>query len=128
MNAVDNEFKKNLSDEVRRTHQVMNTEVTHETNPAHHFSTGNLQTLDKPNIRALLLDYYEKYFSANQMSLSLVANYSLDQLEEMAIDKFGGIKDKEIKLRDYSLEIPIYKEDELGLIVKIVPLKDQKQL
>ena len=127
MNAVDNEFKKNLSNETRRMLQVM-SEMTRESNPCHHFGTGNLQTLDKENIHELLLAYYEKYYSANQMCLCLVGNYSLDELEEMAIDKFATIKDKGISRRDFSLEAPIYKEDELGLIIKIVPIKNQKQL
>lgn len=84
MNAVDNEFKMRLSDDNRRLNQI-EKELALPNHPLKHFSTGNLQTLNKPNIHKLLLEYYESHYSANLMSLCLVANYSLDQLEDLAI-------------------------------------------
>ena len=80
MNAVDNEFKKNLSDDGRRIYQIFRTELAAEGSALPRFGTGNLQTLNKPNIRELLLQYYESHYSANIMSLCLAGNYSLDQL------------------------------------------------
>ena len=51
MNAVDNEFKRNLSNEARRKIQIEKTELACKTGPLNRFSTGNLQSLSVPNIR-----------------------------------------------------------------------------
>ena len=89
MNAVDNEFKKNLSEDSRRISQIMKTEISIKGGPIDHFGTGNLQTLQIPKIRELLLEFYDKNYSANLMSLCLVGNHSLDTLESIAKENFA---------------------------------------
>jgi insulysin len=101
MNAVDNEFKKNLSNEARQGGQLLNM-LSVDGSPVNHFGTGNLNTLNKPNIRELLLDYYERNYSANLMSVCLVGNYPLDELEHMANAQFSQIADKGLTLKKYS--------------------------
>ena len=45
LNAVDAEFRKNLSNEARRLHQIVKSEITVENCPLKRFSTGNLESL-----------------------------------------------------------------------------------
>ena len=89
MNAVDSEFRKNLSSEERPIQQIHRTEISVENSPIAHFGTGNLETLNVPNIYDILLEYYEKNYSANIMSVCLVGNYTLDKLEELAENNFS---------------------------------------
>ena len=65
--AVNAEHEKNLQSDEWRLWQLLK----HVSNPAHPFSgfsTGNLQTLNNPNILNFLHDYYYTHYSANQVS------------------------------------------------------------
>jgi len=44
------------------------------------FSTGNLETLQSPDILSLLKKFYADNYSANFMNLALVGRQSLDEL------------------------------------------------
>ena len=55
MNAVDSEFKKNISNEARRKYQIDKSHVSTQGSILNRFSTGNLETLNQPNIRSELL-------------------------------------------------------------------------
>ena len=44
------------------------------------FETGSKETLDRDDIRKLVLEFYEKYYSANLMSLVIMGSDSLDVL------------------------------------------------
>ena len=89
MNAVDNEFKKNLSNEGRRSNQIEKSILAAEGSRLKRFSTGNLESLKIPNIREKLLKYYEENYSANLMSMCLVGNHSLNDLEKFARENFS---------------------------------------
>lgn len=80
LNAVDNEFKKNLSNETRAAHQIEKSYVAIPGCRLNRFSTGNLETLQIPNILVELKKFYYKHYSSNLMSLVLVSRYSLDDL------------------------------------------------
>ena len=80
------------------------------------------------DIREQLLRYYDQHYSANLMSLCLVGNHSIDDLQEMAVEHFSGIENKDLTLTDYTQgELP-YDETTLGHFVKIVPIKDLRSL
>ena len=50
MNAVDSEFRRNLSSEARRKIQIEKTELSRKSGPLNRFSTGNKQSLNVPDI------------------------------------------------------------------------------
>ncbi|WP_315982827.1 insulinase family protein [Aliamphritea spongicola] len=66
-------------------------------NPEHpyaQFSVGDLNTLnnDQPGqLRQELIAFYDHYYSANLMSLVVLGNESLDQLENMVREKFSPV-------------------------------------
>ena len=102
MNAVDSEFRRNLSNEARRKIQIEKTELARKTGPLNRFSTGNLASLNVPNIREKLLQYYAEHYSSNLMSLCIVGNHDLDQLQQMAVEHFSGIENKNLTVKDYT--------------------------
>jgi len=55
MNAVDSEFQKNVSNDARRLFQIEKSHISKQGGVLNRFSTGNLETLNLPNIREQLL-------------------------------------------------------------------------
>ena len=128
MNAVDSEFRRNLSSEARRKIQIEKTELSRKSGPLNRFSTGNKQSLNVPDIRQQLLKYYDQHYSANLMSLCLVGNHPINMLEELAVEHFSAIQNKNLTLKDFTNEKSLFDETTLGHLVKIVPIKDMRQL
>jgi insulysin len=81
MNAVDSEYKKNLSEDSRRLTQIEKSEIVIKGSILNRFSTGGLETLKIPSIREDLLKFHADYYSSNIMSLVIVGKHSLEDLE-----------------------------------------------
>jgi insulysin len=96
MNAVDSEYKKNLSEDSRRLFQIEKSEIVRQGSILNRFSTGGLETLKIPTIREDLLAFHEKYYSSNIMSLVMVGRHSLEDLERMAVENFSEIVNKKV--------------------------------
>jgi insulysin len=124
MNAVNSEYQKNLEQDYWRMRQVKRN-LYNSDHPSNHFEIGTLETLSKVN-RSVLLDFHKKYYSSNMMSLSILSNLGLDDLEELAIQYFSGIKNHDSKKIKYPVDY-LEEKDALRLL-KIVPVKDVKRL
>ena len=97
-------------------------------NPKHpisRFSIGNLETLvDKKD--SILIDemkeFYESYYSANIMKLTLVSKQGLPELQALVEKNFSSIVNKNV-------EMPVIKtkgitKKEMGLAIHYKPIKD----
>jgi len=79
LQAIHSEFERNLSQEYRRIRQVKKTTSDPE-HPYSKFVTGNNESLRTTptrlgiDLRKVLLQFYEKQYSANRMSLVLLGN------------------------------------------------------
>lgn len=130
--AVDSENKKNLQNDLWRMYQLdkLNSNPKH---PYNGFSTGNYFTLhEEPTLRGqdvrdVLLDFYRHEYSANLMSLVLLGNESLDQLQDWAISKFSAIPNSNLPRPAYGNE-QIYTHDQLGKITRARPIMDSHKL
>ena len=67
VNAVDAEHQKNLENDGWRLWQLLK-HVSNPDYPFHMFSTGSLETLDKPDVLSALKQFYSSHYSANQVS------------------------------------------------------------
>ncbi len=128
MNAVDSEYRKNLSDESRRLYQIEKSIIAKKGSVLNRFGTGNLDTLKIEGIRDHLLNFHNENYSSNIMTLSLVGNHSLDYLQELAVANFDEVENKNLIQPDYSDEVTHCKENGLAHVFKIVPEKDLKTL
>ena len=73
------------------------------------------------------MKYYGEHYSANLMALCLVGNHPIDTLEEMAVEHFSEIENKNLQLKDFiAAGEPLYDSNTLGHLVKIVPIKDMR--
>ncbi|CDW84143.1 insulin-degrading enzyme [Stylonychia lemnae] len=127
MNAVDSEYKKNLSDDGRRIFQMEKSVIVRPGSVLNKFSTGGMETLKHEGIRDELLKFHEDYYSSNIMRLVLVGRDSLENLEKLAVENFSDVVNKEVVLKDLSNEI-VYDENSLGKLYKVVPHKNLKKI
>jgi len=126
MNAVNSENDKNLQLDVRRLSQILKEEANPKS-PYHRFSTGNLSTLNKDGIREALLEFYEKYYSANLMKLCILGAESLDELEKLARDLFSHVPNKSLSTYRVT-DVKPYEDEHLNKILSCVPVKEQRKL
>jgi insulysin len=92
--AVHSEHQKNLLNDMRRLYRIKQLMLPKD-HPVKLFSTGNIDTL-KNVTRDDVIDFYKKYYSANQMNLVIVSNKKISELKKMTKNFFGGIKNKDL--------------------------------
>ena len=90
MKAVDAEHSKNLQDDGWREFRISGKLHPPHTPPAK-FGTGNLETLNRPDIYDQLMKFYRSHYSANLMTLTLYSGLTLDEMEEMVTPLFSQI-------------------------------------
>ena len=127
-NAVDSEYRLKLMDDVRRSYQVHKETV----NPAHpftKFSVGNLDTLaDLPgrSLHGDLVAFYERHYSADRMALVMLSPESIATQLTWCEHFFGPIVDR--NLGEPALTEPLYRQEDLGLRIDLVPVKESRRL
>jgi len=124
LNAVESEFQKNIEDDDWRGQRLfrMHTKADH---PENHFSTGNTTTLSDAK-REELIDFYQTYYSANQMGLSLVSTQSLDQMEMWVKEYFSAIENKQLDALSYPSQ---YLDRDNGMqFIRMKAIQDRREL
>ncbi|XP_039310540.1 insulin-degrading enzyme isoform X2 [Solenopsis invicta] len=131
LNAINLEHEKNLANDTWRFDQLDKSSAS----PDHSFSkfgTGNRETLDiipkqkGINVRNRLLEFHEKYYSANIMTLCVLGKESLNELETMVVPLFCEVRNKEVEVPAWP-EHP-FKDEHFRNIWYIVPIKDTRNL
>ncbi|KAF0691537.1 Aste57867_17268 [Aphanomyces stellatus] len=128
MNAVNSENNKNLQSDPWRLDQVVK-HTSSRRHPFNKFGTGNLVTLGtKPNeeVRAELIAFHAKYYSARIMKLVIVGKEDLDTLEGWARAKFSAIRDTGNKTFVYD-GLP-FEAEQLQRRLHVVPVKDLRTI
>ncbi|KAL6075623.1 Protease 3 [Balamuthia mandrillaris] len=126
MHAVDSENTKNLQADVFRLFQLMKSTAS-PNHPFHKFATGNLYTLRDAtkeasiDLRAELLAFHKKYYSANHMKLVLLSKEPIDILEKWAVEMFSPIVNTNREQQVFN-GIP-FEEEHLQILQKVVPVK-----
>jgi insulysin len=138
LNAIESENAKNLQSDSFRLLQVDKSRA----NPGHPYSkffTGNRKTL-LDNTKALGIDlreelvkFYERYYSANQMTLAVVAPQSIEVLKNMVASGFSDIPNRQVgKPEEEWAGVPSFNDDSLipsfNNVVEIVPVQDLRQV
>ncbi|MDC9580053.1 pitrilysin [Xenorhabdus sp. PR6a] len=126
--AVDNEMTIARAGEGHRMWQVRSETI----NPAHpnaRFAGGNLETLkDKPDsqLQTTLVDFYQRYYSANVMKGVVYGNQSIDKLAQIAAETFGRIPNRHAFVS--AITVPAITDKEKGIIIHYVPAQPHKTL
>jgi len=126
LHAIDSEHSKNFQNDSWRCAQLLR-HTSNRSHPYHKFGTGSAETLKKhANIRELLFDFYDKYYSSNIMTLAISGKNSLEELEGWAKTYFEKIKNKNVVLPTYPTP-PLTKEF-LGFTINVTPILDLRQI
>jgi insulysin len=125
MKAVNSEHMKNLSFDDARTDSIIRGLVKNN-HPYSKFGTGSIDTLKKNNIRQLLIDLYNRTYSANLMKLVVLTNR---KIEENIIELFSQIKNKNIERTIIkSKPFEINKNSLCINLIKIIPNQESNTL
>lgn len=128
-NAVDAEFRLKLNDDSRREWEVL-TEQMNPENPLSWFSVGDLETLaDSPEqpLRARLIDFYNRHYTAELMTLVVLGRENLDQLERLVRGRFGEVPGGRGDVAVAKAAVPLVTQ-RLPRQVFIQPIKEKREL
>ncbi|KAJ2800369.1 metalloprotease [Coemansia guatemalensis] len=123
-NVVDSEYQSKLTNDYRRQF-VLQASLSNPNHPYSRFRTGNCSTLDSSDpesLRKKVVEFYNRYYSADIIKLVVSGNYSLDELTEMAVARFSAVESKGNTspiLSGHPLS-----ENELGKIIRFKTLSD----
>ncbi|MCL1076900.1 insulinase family protein [Parashewanella spongiae] len=125
--AIESEFSLKLNDDLRRIYDV-EKETCNQAHPLSKFSVGNLSTLsgNENDLREELLSFYHKHYSANLMTVCLVAPICLHQQQEYIQHFFSDVPNHNYK-KNYP-SVPLYNPENLANQITICPVKKQKRL
>jgi len=96
INAVNSEHKKNINSDMWRKHQFM-LDLINKESSLNNFGTGSLNTLDKEDIRDRLIEFYNKYYISDNISICIASSKSFKELKNIIDSSFGLIKKSEYK-------------------------------
>jgi insulysin len=119
--AVDSEHGKNLHNDYWRLFQLTKS-LASPKHPFYGFGSGNSETLDIPNIRDRLIEFYKEHYSASNMSLVVLGTESLDQLETLVVDYFTEVPSPDTY---QPFQPPSMKPfEDLPIRVNVIPVKE----
>lgn len=76
----------------------MSKTVASKEHPWHRFASGNAKTLREDpkaagiDVRAELLKFHARYYSANLMRLVVLGRAEIDELQQMVVDQFSLVR------------------------------------
>lgn len=126
--AVHSEYQAKLRDDGRRSFEAMKQVL----NPEHHYSrfaVGSLDTLsnsDDSHVREELIRFYERYYSANLMTLAVIGPQPLNQLESLVRQTFGPVENR--NATPYADQAPLFNDNTLPAQLNIETLRETRML
>ncbi|MBR9727473.1 insulinase family protein [Shewanella intestini] len=125
--AIESEYSLKLKDDVRRIYQVQKESINQQ-HPFSKFSVGNLATLSgtQQELRDELITFYQTHYSANIMTLCLVAPLTLTKQVALVEHYFSAIENKNI-VKQHP-EVPFIDKTQNQTQIDVLPLKEQKRV
>jgi len=129
INAVDSEHNKNILNDNWRIMQMIRY-MCPESSPFRKFSCGNSESLNIPNIREYVIEYYNKYYYASNMKLVVLYNSTkskniikkissmFSQIKDKICEKINYPKNNLIKNTNFNV-VPINNENKLFFVFEI---------
>ncbi|KAN0039422.1 hypothetical protein ACTA71_001616 [Dictyostelium dimigraforme] len=132
LNAVDSEHNNNMQKDHWRMDRIVNDQF--EGHPMSMFFTGDSSTLKRDDIREKVVEFYQRYYSANLMKVCIFGRESLDQLEEYANKYFLPIENKNVQvpklppltITSKSIMIEAEPTQDMDLLKFVFPIPDEK--
>lgn len=131
--AVDSEFQERVASDTDRLNQIMVATAKKE-NPMSKFLLGNsksLKTLPQEkgiDVYGKLRDFFNRYYTAQYMTLAVHSKHSLDTLEAWVRESFSNIhNNKEAPVTFHKFKDP-FDTAEFRKLYKVIPMKKTHKL
>lgn len=126
--VVNSEYQARKDDEGRRLWTARRV-VYNSDHPVTQFSVGSLSTLadrDNDPVREDLVAFYQRYYHAPRMALSVISNQSLDQLQAWVEKYYEAIPDMGEAYAPFTM--PLVLASKLPVQLKLKPIKDIRRV
>ena len=139
LNAIESENAKNLQSDIFREFQI-NKARANSDHPFSKFFTGNKKTLLQNtkatgiDLRSELIKFYNQFYSANQMTLAVVAPQPIAVLQQMVAECFQDIPNRFIPKPEEKWNgiLPFLNENSnvpsFQHVAEVVPVSDLRQV
>lgn len=128
MSAVNSEHEKNRNDDGWRHEDIIKV-LCHPDHSYKKFGTGSYDTLKVPNIDVHVRQFYDDYYSAENMTLMIICNQSIKEIKKPVFECFKHIRTNPLNTicpRDGTrISGPILKSN---AIIKVVPIKNIERI
>jgi len=124
--AVDSEYQLKRKKDIRRIGAALK-QAYNPASPYSRFTVGNLQTLaDRPGdtLRDALIRFYESYYSADIMALTVLGREPLPALKKMIEKYFSEVKKKQVSPYSPTPSTWALSEDRVPAALAIRPLSE----
>nr|VFK32354.1 MAG: Secreted Zn-dependent peptidases, insulinase-like [Candidatus Kentron sp. MB]VFK75846.1 MAG: Secreted Zn-dependent peptidases, insulinase-like [Candidatus Kentron sp. MB] len=130
LSAVDAEFHTKKENDAWRVMETVK-QVMNPGHPLSRFSIGNLATLSDENagggaIREQLIAFFQRYYSANLMTLVVLGRDPIPTLTQWVREVFSAIPDS--RATPPRITEPLFMENALPTRVTLKPIREQRQL
>jgi insulysin len=123
INAVNAEHKKNINNDDWRLHHISKL-MAGPNSPIYNFTTGSLESLKYDNLNELMIEFYQQYYSANNMTLVVLGKESIDNLFNSIINIFEEVPNYN-NTNIYTFDKILMKNQ---CIVEIIPIKNNDEI
>ena len=124
MNAVNSEYQLRVENDDWRAYQLGCIHYRPD-HPANHFNIGDRETLTGTT-HDELLNFYRTHYSAGIMTLAVMGQASLDQLEQWVRADFSAVENRHLPAIHFP---PDYLTPKPALrLIRMEPLKDLREL
>ncbi|MEP3891571.1 MAG: insulinase family protein [Hellea sp.] len=127
-NAVESEYSLKVKEDARRYREAVKQTIN-QAHPMSQFSVGNLETLSDTETSTILETVkaqYEKFYSADIMTLAVVGNYPAEELMAWAEEKFSLVPSHGDN-RNLDRPAP-YLDDQVGVKVMVNTLENDRSV
>jgi insulysin len=105
INAVNNEHIKNINNDYYKLY-YLGLYLADKDSIINTFSTGSLKTLNKKDIREKMIEFYNKYYTTDNLSICIASSKSVDNIFNLINNTFGCIKPKNESITQFKLKFP----------------------
>jgi len=95
INAINSEYIINYTNESWHFYQVLKN-CMKDNHPGKNFEVGNLKTLQKDKLYEELKNFYNKYYTSNNISIAVATKQKLDLIKKILKKTFGNIQSNNI--------------------------------
>ena len=117
INAIDSEHKKNIQQDNWRIYRFMGL-ISEENSMINKFGTGNLKSLQKPDIRKVMIDFYNKYYVSSNIKVVTVSSLDSSITSKYVTNSFSNIPKKIVP--KIEIEKPFYNEKSESYFLKSI--------